>query len=34
MEKERLNMLDIQRKINSFGGMRATCMLSVEALKK
>lgn len=34
LEKERLNMFDIQRKINSFGGMRATCMLSTLALKK
>lgn len=34
MEKERANMLDIQRKINAFGGMRAMCILSAQALQK
>lgn len=31
---ERTVMLDVQRKINSAGSMRALCMLSVDALKK
>lgn len=34
MEKERNNLLDIQRKINAHGGMRAMCILSAEALLK
>ncbi len=34
MENERANMLDMQRKINSYGGMRAMCILSFEALQK
>lgn len=34
MESERADMLDIQRKINAYGGMRAMCILSVQALKK
>lgn len=34
MEKERADMLDIQRKINAHGSLRAMCILSTEALKK
>ncbi len=34
MESDRAAMLDIQRKINAFGGMRTMCILSVQALQK
>ena len=34
MEKQRENMIDIQRKINAHGSMGALCMFSVEALRK
>lgn len=33
LEKERDDMLDIQRKINAFGSMRSLCILSSNALK-
>lgn len=34
IEKDRASMLDIQRKINAFGGMRVTCISSVIMLQK
>ncbi len=34
IEKDRAKMLELQRGINSFGSMRAMCMLSYDALKK
>ena len=34
VEPQRENMLDMQRKINSFGGMKAMCMLNFDAMKK
>lgn len=34
LEKQRENMIDIQRKINAQGSMGALCMFSVDALKK
>ncbi len=33
LEEKRDRMLDIQRKINSYGGMKAMCMLTVKAMK-
>lgn len=33
VEEHRERMLDIQRKINSYGGMRAMCMLTIDAMK-
>ena len=34
LEKDRANLLDMQRKINAFGGMRATCISSEVMLQK
>lgn len=34
LEKKRENMIDIQRKINAYGGMGTLCMFSIDALKK
>ena len=34
VEPQREKMLDMQRKINSFGGMKAMCMLTFDAMKK
>ena len=34
LEKDRASMLDIQRKINAFGGMRTTCISSEAVLQK
>ena len=34
IEQQRNKMVDMQRKINAFGGMKAMCMLTVDAMKK
>ena len=34
LEKDRANLLDIQRKVNAFGGIRATCISSELMLQK
>ena len=34
LEKDRANLLDMQRKINAFGGIRATCISSEAMLQK
>lgn len=34
LEKDRVNLLDMQRKINAFGGIRATCISSEAMLQK